>query len=633
MKTIRESTGHSEKRLLREPLFKRIRRRRLGIWVLLAGPWTAGVLFSQTVTLVQQNEIAAGRAPVSFAIGDFNGDGRLDVAVADQNSASVMVLLGIGSGFFTPLINQEVGSGPVAIVTGDFNGDGILDLVVANRVSNSVLLLLGNGNGTFRPFTTLPATGPSALAVGDFNADGKLDFAVANANSNTVSVWLGNGDGTFRGALDFGVGATPVSIAVGDFNGDGDPDLAVANLNSANVSVLLGTGTGIFLPILNASTGSSPVSVALGDFNDDGKLDVAVVNGGVFMSAVSVLLGNGNGTFQPPLSFQAGENSSFLVVADLNNDGKLDLVVADTGSNSISVLLGYGNGLFQIPLSFPVGSGPAWIGLIDFSASGQQDLIVANSFSDNLSVLLNLTPVIGLPIIAADSVVNATSYATGPIAPGEMVTVFGSNLGPKQPTGLQLNTSGLVATTLSQTQVRFDGIAAPLISVSADQVSAMVPYGLAAGQNVQVVVQHDSVVSPSMTVPLASSAPGLFTVNAVGTGPGVVLNQDQSVNSADNPAAQGSTVVLFGTGAGQTDPPGIDGELANNILPKPLLAVSVTIDGKNAQVSYAGAAPGLVAGILQVNVQLPDGIRTGAVPVVLRVDGAVSQSGVTLSIK
>ena len=211
--------------------------RRLSLVGLLVSPIVGGALFAQTVTFVRHSEIATGSDPVSFAIGDFNGDGKPDLAVVDQRSANVMILLGIGNGYFFSQVNEAVGVGPVAVATGDFDGDGKLDLVVANRVSNTVELLLGNGNGTSRRFTTLEAFGPRALAVGDFNGDGKLDIAVANGNSRSVSIWLGNGFGTFRSALDFRVGDEPVSIAVGDFNGDGKPDLAVANQNSESVSV------------------------------------------------------------------------------------------------------------------------------------------------------------------------------------------------------------------------------------------------------------------------------------------------------------------------------------------------------------------------------------------------------------
>lgn len=366
-----------------------MRRLALAIVGLLSSGWAFGAA-PNTVTFATLNQPAAGAAPVAFAIGDFNRDGKPDLAVVDQRSATVRIMLGVANGYFEPWVEYQVGIDPVAITTADFNGDGKLDLVVAGQRSNTVQVLLGNGDGTFRSFTTLQSQGPTALAIGDFNRDGKLDLAVANSNSNSVSIWLGLGDGSFRPALDFGVGESPSSIAVADFNRDGKLDLAVANLTSNNVSILLGTGTGLFEPILTFAAGLNPSWITLGDFNGDGKVDLAMVNAtGTkstnFVSTVSVLLGNGNGTFQAPLSTVAGGRASFLVAADLNGDGKQDLVVTDLGSNAIAILLGFGNGFFEPPLNVTVGQGPAWIGLIG------TDLIVANSLSDSLSVLSNLT--------------------------------------------------------------------------------------------------------------------------------------------------------------------------------------------------------------------------------------------------
>jgi uncharacterized protein (TIGR03437 family) len=531
----------------------------------------------------------------------------------------------LGQGFFVqPFPSQDTGLAPRVVATGDFNRDGILDLVVANYGSGTVSLLLGNGNGTFRPHLTLDALAPSSLVIGDFNGDGFLDLAVANQTSNFVSIFLGTGAATFRAPLDFSAGGVgPVSIAVGDFNGDGIPDLVAANSLSNTVSILLGVGDGTFRSALSYGAGQTPAYLALGDFNRDGRLDVAVVNN-TSAGTVSLLIGNGNGSLQPPLSFAVGPNPSFLVAADFNFDGNLDLAIANTAADTVSILMGTGTRLFLPQIVFNAGDGPAWITVTDFDADGKPDLVVANSRSNSLSMLANITAIPNQPTIADHAVVNAASFRDGSVAPGEVVTIFGLNLGPSRLTGYQLTASHFVSTTLAQTRVLFDGIPAPLLYVRHDQLSAIVPYAVTGQADTQVVVEHNGIPSGTLTIPVAESAPGLFNV---------ALNEDLSRNSASNPAAQGAIVVLYGTGAGQTNPAGVDGEVTGKILPKPVLSVSVTIDGKSAKVLYAGAAGGTVSGVIQVNVRLPDGIHSGLVPVVLRIGSGLSQPGVTLAVQ
>src|SRR5215467_14580046 len=249
--------------------------------------------FGQTPLFSPQTEYVAAskNGPSSIAVGDFNGDGKLDLAVCNFGDWNIYVLLGNGDGTFQAARSVYFASGggfPWYVVTADFNGDGRLDLAVSNYGDNSLSVLLGNGDGTFQaPQTTPVGTNPAQVVVGDFNGDGKPDLAVSSVANGTVSVLLGKGDGTFLPPLVAPVGANPWYFAVGDFNGDGKLDLAVSDYGcpldcnsspSNTVTVLLGNGDGTFLPAPSLTVGNGPAGVAVGDFNGDGRQDLAVAN-------------------------------------------------------------------------------------------------------------------------------------------------------------------------------------------------------------------------------------------------------------------------------------------------------------------------------------------------------------------
>jgi hypothetical protein len=332
-----------------------------------------------------------GVGPSSVAVGDFNGDGKQDLAVADyNNTGNVSILLGDGAGNFSGPGNFPTSSGgPTSVAVGDFNGDGKQDLAVADF--NGASILLGDGTGNFGAPTNFGAGDfPYSVAVGDFNGDGKQDLAVANDESDNVSTLLADGTGNFSAATNFAVGDVPESVAVGDFNGDGKQDLATANALSDNVSILLGDGTGNFSGPTNFALGSSPSSVAVGDFNGDGKQDLAVAAG----YNVSILLGDGAGNFSRPAKFAAGHVPYSVAVGDFNGDGKQDLAVADisTISEGVLILLGDGTGNFSAPTNFAVGNVPSSVAVGDFNRDSKQDLVTANLYSDNVSILLRDCP-------------------------------------------------------------------------------------------------------------------------------------------------------------------------------------------------------------------------------------------------
>jgi hypothetical protein len=341
--------------------------------------------------------IGGGTNPSAVAVGDLRRNGRLDLVVANAGAGTVSVLLASATtpGTFDPQVPYTVGTGPMAVVVADFNGDGRLDLAVANAGSSTVSVLLGNGNGTFQ--TAVPYTvgaSPAGIAVGDFNKDGKLDLVVANSGGTTVSVLLGNGNGTFQPKADYSVGTAPAAVAVGDFNGDSWLDLAVANSGSGSVTVLpanpLAPGTFSTASRADYGVGASPNSIVAADLNRDGHLDLATANSGT--GTVSVLLGNTTtpGVFQPALSFGAGAQPRGLVTADFNEDGALDLAVANGGTNNVSVLLGNpaAPGAFLAPAAYTVGTPPAALAVADLNRDGMVDLAVADGAAGGVSVLL-----------------------------------------------------------------------------------------------------------------------------------------------------------------------------------------------------------------------------------------------------
>ena len=246
---------------------------------------------------------------------------------------------------------------------------------------------------------------------------------------------------------------------------------------------------------------------------------------------------------------------------------------------------------------------------------------------------LDLPSAAVVPSFQPSSVVNAASFLSGPVAPGEIVTVFGTGFGPGPLTTLQL-TAGLVNTTLGGTRMLFDGVPAPLIYTVENQLSAVVPYAVAGKPSTQVQVEYRGTRSAPVTLQLAPASPAIFTLDSSGRGAGAILNQDSSVNSPANPARIGSVVSIFATGEGQTSPAGVDGKPGSDPVPHPILPVSVTIGGQTVTPNYAGGAPGNVAGLMQVNVQIPSGIQTGsAVPVVVQVGNTSSQAGVTIAVR
>lgn len=338
-----------------------------------------------------------GNQPESVAVGDFNRDGSPDVVVANFGSDTVSVLLGTGDGGFLSAVSYATGAGPGtgpgAVAVADMNRDGIPDLVVANRTTNEIAVLLGTVTGTFGAATTFAAgaSAPRHLIVADFNEDGKPDVAVA-CQSEGLSILLGAGDGTL-GAADVtltGASTGPYWVAAGDFNRDGHLDLAVVYSAADAVAVFLGVGDGTFVAPSLYSVQTLPQSVAVGDFNRDGVPDLAVSND-MPSGTISILVGAvvGDGTFGSASNIPAGARPFSVTVTDIDRDGMQDLVVANFGTSQISVILGTGPATFDPPRAFFVDPGAQAVAVDDVNRGGFPDVIVAERDSQTIGILLH----------------------------------------------------------------------------------------------------------------------------------------------------------------------------------------------------------------------------------------------------
>jgi uncharacterized protein (TIGR03437 family) len=237
------------------------------------------------------------------------------------------------------------------------------------------------------------------------------------------------------------------------------------------------------------------------------------------------------------------------------------------------------------------------------------------------------------PKLTAPAITNAASYANKGVAPGEIVVIFPTNVGPATLAGNSLDASGKVVTMIAGTRILFDGVAAPMIYTVKNQVSAVVPYEIAGQASTQVQVEYNGIRSVAVTVPVLPAVPGILTANSSGTGQAVAVNQDGSLNSASNPAARGSVVILYATGEGQRNPVGVTGVPAPAYASPVLSPVTLTVGGAPATLAYAASAPAFV-GLMQINLTVPDTAPTGAsVPVVLTIGKAQSPSGVTIAVK
>jgi len=595
---------------------------------------------------------------------DFNNDGNPDIVFLQP--FRITVVLGNGDGTFRPPIHTPVTATPylTSMAVGDFNHDGKVDVAVigATGIVNGTPFLqtyLGEGDGTFRP----PISSPSSSVVGNFplagdvNHDGNLDLIGFGV------VALGAGDGTFQQTITASACLNPavfnlatgsglvvgggVDFTVADFEGDGNLDFSLLETNaseeggfgspvSAGAIVCLGNGEGTFVPgpVVYMGQGFAPgggpiprFDLTTGDFNGDGKADVLEFSPSAGSFEYSTIFGNGDGTFQTQIASASVEfialSSGSLpkpVVADMNGDGTSDLIQI-AGNLGVLIFLSNGDGTYDQTTAILPGQQPVTVAVADFNNDGLPDIVSATTYVTSVSI--NTT-------LRVDSVVNAASLVPNqPVAPGSLVTIFGAGIGPA--TGIAPS-SGSLPDSLAGVSVTFNGIPAPLLYVSARQINAQVPWEVSG--EAKLVVTVNDLPSATFTVATAAITPSVF--NSVGHA--FAFNSDGTLAApsgsilgiASHPAVASDTVTVLANGLGPVMPSIADGA-APGIALRMAGPTPVFIGGVACDVPFAGLSPAQV-GVNQLRVVVPAGVH-GIVPIQINAGGIITSANVVIAIQ
>ena len=595
-------------------------------------------------------QVSAGSQPLTTP-------GVITLTLAPQTLATgtylaqVILVPSSGPPITLPVIVSVLGATPVvpAITSLTFNAS-------AGAAPQSQTVKITASSSTAYTTSATTAGGGGWLSVAPESGTANLSATYLTITADATTLAQGTYTGTVTITTSIGV-ATQIAVTF-DVTGPGTPITinpttlsfaAVVNGAAPPSQSVEVTGTQTFTASASTAGGGSWLSVTPTSGSNNATLTVSVNPAGLAASTytgtitvtptggaaqtVSVTL-----TVSPPGTLTPDPTSlTFTYTAGNPPPVPQSVIVTSSGTMVSFTASATSSGWLSVtptsgstPDTLSVSVNPLILGAGTYSGS-----ITLSPAGGAAQVIIPVTLTVITPLPVVDRVVNSASYINGAIAPGEIITLFGSSIGPATGLGATIDSHGFIDTSLGNVQVTFNGFLAPILYASSSQINAIVPYELISGTNALVVVSFGSARSNSLTVAVAPSAPGIYTANASGSGPGAILDLHYHLNSTSNPAGAGDIVQVFATGHGQTTPGGVDGLIEPAVLPLPelLLSYNATVGNQPATIQYIGAAPGLVAGALQVNIVIPAGLPSGPAQLLLTIGGATSQNSVTVALK
>ena len=558
-----------------------------------------------------------------------------DAPVALAGFASGGTSSGTSSG--TVLITSSGGMPQQVAV---FASDGPGDVLALSEISAPIWLAVTQGvtsNG--QQAVTITANGEGAVL---YSADVTLNATNGNNGANTIA----NNPVFIPVVVATGGSAGPLTITPNQLTFQS----STSGVTPASIGILVGTSA---VTPYYVSTPTPWINVSTGYFYGNQRMTVTVTPGTLAANKIpysgEIDFATNGVTERLPVSLTVtGDSNAGNIGADKTNLGftyvaggsapaaQPVLISGSTGGFTAIAASDTGNWLMVTPSSGAVGTNitvsvdPTGIAIGSYTGT----VTIAGTNGLTGQAVINVSLTVTAPLPSATSVINGASGAQGTVAPGEVITLIGTHLGPATAATAQV-VNGFLTTQLGGVQVLVSGVPAPMIYASATQVSAVVPYEVARFSVAAVEVKYLGQTSNIVSLPVVATAPGIFTLNQSGAGPVVGFNSDFSLNGPNNPAQKGSTIFFFLTGEGQTNPAGVTGTINTtpNQNPKPIAGITVTVGGQPATYSYAGGIEGVVEGIMQLNIQVPANAPSGAVPLVVTIGGNSTQSGVTVSVQ